>query len=143
MPPQESSPKSGQTRIVLGAIIVILIIGFIAIKFLHISFLKGPQSTEVPMVQTSATPEATSTPEVDDGLTKTSGKIVEILQKPDSPNKFITVVATDSTGKFKEYKFYISGDTETTAAIEGGKDITISFVGEPSLTDYVLAKKIK
>lgn len=97
-----------------------------------------------------------------DGKTVVSGAIVEMIQKKGLEGKWIKVSVADSRNTmdkasspenkgeampapiFKNYLFFLSDkDTAGAADIKGSGIVTITFQGDPSEKDYVLAEKVE
>lgn len=95
-----------------------------------------------------------------DGKTTVSGAIVEMTQKNGLEGKWIKVSVADSgnttdkasspenkgettaTPVFRNYLFFLSDkDTKGAADIKGSGIVTITFQGDPSEKDYILAEK--
>lgn len=83
-----------------------------------------------------------------------SGSISEIIGEPDASEKWVVLSVTAPSAvsvsdsqkaemKTMRYRFYLGKEIGNARDIHGGEAVIISFAGEPSETEYVLATSVE
>ena len=115
----------------------------------------SPSMTETSEQTNAAMPESVKTPQ----MKSLSGFVSEVISQKDSSEKWIKLsvtlpetMPTALPGKNAKpialktktflYRFYIGKDIDGGKAIQGGEQVMLSFLGEPSEKDYVAAGKV-
>ena len=147
-----SQPSSKSHRLLFWSLAVLAVVMVLVVAFALRRF--NGEMREGKNISSQNVPSSQNTDATRIEKKELSGSISEIIGEPDASEKWVVLSVTAPSAvsvsdsqkaemKTMRYRFYLGKEIGNARDIHGGEAVIISFAGEPSETEYVLATSVE
>ena len=147
-----SQPSSKSHRLLFWSLAVLAVVMVLVVAFALRRF--NGEMREGKNIASQNVPSSQNTDATRIEKKELSGSISEIIGESDASEKWVALSVTTPSAvsvsdsqkaemKTMRYRFYLGKEIGNARDIHGGEAVIISFAGEPSETEYVLATSVE